>query len=364
MYNRLFSWIVNRISALLAPAAVLGKNLFHPIRDEDSSVQSFSYNNFNTNNNNNQDDGSENEADENFDDDNGVYDTGNANAHLAMITSFPPPTVMCAMRRTLDYLDMTPSSSSFLLQLQQSEDDYDDDDDDDIDELLNINNNNNTSNTPSPTPSQVPHPGKLNHQRKSNLINDLNNNNKPVQNLIDNWTKAVAASSNWSPPLENKGFGRLNVSHRATSETSLVLRKKTVENKAKAHYQSVNNLCPNAKSAASASLKPEPISESEQEQDALKIAILDIFGFENFATNTFEQLCINIANEQIQYYFNQHVFACERQEYINESLPVLPLPAKMDFTFYDNRPLLDMFLNKPVRATRCVDPRSSMSRIF
>jgi myosin-3 len=80
--------------------------------------------------------------------------------------------------------------------------------------------------------------------------------------------------------------------------------------------------------------------------------LLDIFGFENFPRNSFEQLCINIANEQIQYYFNQHVFAWEMQEYMNEGID------GSEITFVDNRPVLDMFLAKPMGLLALLDEES------
>jgi len=81
-------------------------------------------------------------------------------------------------------------------------------------------------------------------------------------------------------------------------------------------------------------LKPTDLEQA----GSVTIGILDIYGFENVQNNSFEQLCINVTNEQLQYYFNQHIFKSELEEYEREGVP------SRDVSFVDNLPLIELFL--------------------
>ncbi|KAG1655880.1 Myosin-IIIb [Nymphon striatum] len=85
---------------------------------------------------------------------------------------------------------------------------------------------------------------------------------------------------------------------------------------------------------------------------ALATGLLDIFGFENFEKNSFEQLCINIANEQMQFYFNQHIFNLEQKEYKSEGINVITIHYR------DNRSLLDTVLSRPMGMLALLDEES------
>uniref|UniRef100_A0A672NVC4 Myosin X n=1 Tax=Sinocyclocheilus grahami TaxID=75366 RepID=A0A672NVC4_SINGR len=75
-------------------------------------------------------------------------------------------------------------------------------------------------------------------------------------------------------------------------------------------------------------------------EDFRSIGILDIFGFENFEVNRFEQFNINYANEKLQEYFNKHIFSLEQLEYNKEGL------VWDDVNWMDNGECLDLIEKK------------------
>ncbi|XP_022083588.1 unconventional myosin-X-like isoform X2 [Acanthaster planci] len=70
------------------------------------------------------------------------------------------------------------------------------------------------------------------------------------------------------------------------------------------------------------------------------VGVLDIFGFENFEVNRFEQFNINFANEKLQEYFNKHIFSLEQHEYNAEGL------EWVDIDWQDNGECLDLVERK------------------
>ncbi|RHY30866.1 hypothetical protein DYB32_003958, partial [Aphanomyces invadans] len=72
------------------------------------------------------------------------------------------------------------------------------------------------------------------------------------------------------------------------------------------------------------------------------IGLLDIFGFEIMAMNSFEQLCINYANETLQQQFNSYVFKTEQKLYEAEHI------AWEFIAFPDNIPCIELFEKKPI----------------
>lgn len=88
-------------------------------------------------------------------------------------------------------------------------------------------------------------------------------------------------------------------------------------------------------------------------KEGCSIGVLDIFGFEDYQHNSFEQFCINFANEKLQFYFNKHVFKLEQEEYVSEGIDWRTVD------FVDNAACLELICGRPTGLLNLIDEESS-----
>ncbi|KAF4318420.1 hypothetical protein BBO99_00003621 [Phytophthora kernoviae] len=86
------------------------------------------------------------------------------------------------------------------------------------------------------------------------------------------------------------------------------------------------------------------------------IGILDIFGFEVFPKNSFEQLCINFANETLQQQFNDYVFKAEQREYESQGVDWKYIE------FCDNQDCVNLISQRPTGILSLIDEECVMPK--
>ncbi|XP_007904582.2 LOW QUALITY PROTEIN: unconventional myosin-Ie [Callorhinchus milii] len=78
----------------------------------------------------------------------------------------------------------------------------------------------------------------------------------------------------------------------------------------------------------------------EKEQEEYNIGVLDIYGFEIFQKNGFEQFCINFVNEKLQQIFIELTLKAEQEEYVQEGIKWTPID------YFNNKIVCDLIENK------------------
>ncbi|CAN9503460.1 unnamed protein product [Ophioblennius macclurei] len=92
----------------------------------------------------------------------------------------------------------------------------------------------------------------------------------------------------------------------------------------------------------------------EESAPSLSIGVLDMYGFQNLDTNSFEQLCINYTNETLRCYINHNIFTLEQEKYLSEGIGW----EKIEFT--DNSGCIQLISAKPFGLLHLLDDESNL----
>uniref|UniRef100_A0A3Q0S0J2 Osteoclast-stimulating factor 1 n=1 Tax=Amphilophus citrinellus TaxID=61819 RepID=A0A3Q0S0J2_AMPCI len=85
----------------------------------------------------------------------------------------------------------------------------------------------------------------------------------------------------------------------------------------------------------------ESINKAIQKpHEEFSIGVLDIYGFEIFQRNGFEQFCINFVNEKLQQIFIELTLKAEQEEYVQEGIKWTPIE------YFNNKIVCDLIENK------------------
>ncbi|KAG7474180.1 unconventional myosin-Ie-like [Solea senegalensis] len=78
----------------------------------------------------------------------------------------------------------------------------------------------------------------------------------------------------------------------------------------------------------------------QKDQEEFNIGVLDIYGFEIFQKNGFEQFCINFVNEKLQQIFIELTLKAEQDEYVQEGIKWTPIE------YFNNKVVCDLIESK------------------
>ncbi|KAL4629512.1 unconventional myosin-Ie-like isoform X1 [Arapaima gigas] len=78
----------------------------------------------------------------------------------------------------------------------------------------------------------------------------------------------------------------------------------------------------------------------QQESEEMTVGVLDIYGFEIFQKNGFEQFCINFVNEKLQQIFIELTLKAEQEEYLQEGIKWVAIE------YFNNKVVCDLIESK------------------